>query len=898
MTSEYNDRKQDAYLNASNLGYIEELLARQKAGEPIDPKWQQYLATTSESSDEVIDDLRQMYTQPKVAYGSSSGTSGQPMLDYYRRNGYRFAQLNPVGEAKAHQVPLAQFGLSADDEVEADGQLQSVSALQAKIEKAYCGQISLSHNPDAEDSQWLFKAYEAALETPLSTEDQKTLLTYLMHTEGWEHYLNRKYVGQKRFAVEGLDAMIPMLKMMIHTGVLEHQVDTVLLGAAHRGRLNMMINVAGMPTKTILDIFDHKDPTVHRSGDVKYHLGYAASHRLEDKRYEVHLGYNPSHLEFIYPVTLGTARHKQDKRDDKRAVVPVVVHGDTAFSGQGVVSESLNMTYTEAYYVQGCIHVMANNQIGFTTNPSDARSGSEVAATKMLDIPVLHVNADAPEAVVKAGRLAIAYRQRFGRSIMINLVGYRRFGHNEADEPMFTQPELYLKIKAHKTCYQQYKEQLINAGVVTAEELEQQDAEMQDILSRGERFAEVEEEIQQQDLNYSEDELVQELTKELPTGVDQAMIDDYQASYEKSLQGMTLHRQIEKIAAQQQKMFAGEVDFNWGTAENLAYASLIHAGIHIRFTGQDVQRGTFSHRHSIVLDQKTAQAVMPLADYAATHHTRFYLHNSTLSEQAVVGYEYGYSIENTRDQLVIWEAQFGDFANGAQVMIDQFVASSYQKWGIQNALVMLLPHGFEGMGPEHSSARIERFLQLAAQNNLNIALPTTPAQMFHLLRRHMLRKSRNPLVVFTPKSFLRHPRATSSLATITSGSFQPLIVQAAKTVKRLLFCAGKVFYDLQEAMAENDQVAVIRVEQLYPLSNACADILKKYAKVKDIIWCQEEPQNQGCWHYMQAELAQYLQPGQHLSYIGRPAAASPATGSATIHKQEQQQLIAAALNHD
>jgi 2-oxoglutarate dehydrogenase E1 component len=730
-------------------------------------------------------------------------------------------------------------------------------------------------------------------------------LDSLTRAEGIERYLNTRFVGQKRFSLEGSETLIPVLDDLIQRAG-ESGVQELVIGMAHRGRLNVLVNVLGKSPQDLFSEFEgaYDLARLKGSGDVKYHKGYSADVRTPGGNVHIALAFNPSHLEIVNPVVEGSVRARQDRRGDSlgEQVLPVLIHGDAAFAGQGVVAETLQLSQTRAFYTGGTIHVVINNQIGFTmSDPRDSRSTtycSDVA--KMVEAPIFHVNGDDPEAALAALRLALRYRQVFHKDVVIDLVCYRRLGHNEADEPSATQPTMYSAIREHSGVRTLYGRKLTEAGVVTHEGVEKMTDDYRAALDEGRNPNQAALGMigNQYTVDWSRYHEAS-LTDSVNTGVPEAELNRLAALINDVPATVKLHGRVQRIMDDRRRMAAGEAGCDWGFAESLAYASLLAANFRVRLIGQDSRRGTFFHRHAALVDQATGEAHTPLAHVAADPRA-FMVADSLLSEEAVLGFEYGYSTTEP-DTLVIWEGQFGDFVNGAQVVIDQFISSGEAKWGRLSGLTLFLPHGYEGQGPEHSSARLERFLQLCAEHNMQVVVPSTPAQMFHLLRRQMVRHLRKPLVVMTPKSLLRHRLSVSSLADLSRGRFQPVIDEveplADEAVTRVVFCSGKVYFDLAEYRRNEavTNIAVVRIEELYPFPiEEYARVIGRYRNAKEIVWCQEEPQNQGAWYQIRHRLQDPL--GSHeLFYAGRPGAAAPASGIHALHVRQQQALVSAAL---
>ncbi len=843
------------------------------------------------------------------------------LITAYRSRGHLAARLDPLRMAAKPEAPDLGLAFHRLSEADLDSGFSTggvagreqmrLRDLLTLLQTTYTGTIGAEfmHITDAEQRRWMYERLEhAGGDYGRSADDKRRILERLTAAEGLERYLHTKYVGQKRFSLEGGDSLIPMLDVLIRRGG-EAGIKEVVMGMAHRGRLNVLINTLGKPPRKLFDEFEgkfeHADGLAH-SGDVKYHMGFSADLATPGGPVHLVLAFNPSHLEIVNPVVAGSVRSRQTRRGDNGCaqVLPVLLHGDAAFAGQGVVMELLQMSQARGFAVGGTVHIIINNQIGFTTSAAeDARSTlycTDVAKT--VGAPVLHVNGDDPEAVAFCTELAFDFRQRFGRDVVIDLVCYRRHGHNEADEPAATQPLMYQAIRSHKTTRELYAEQLAADGTLTAEDAKAVVDRYRDKLDAGKvttELAQVTPDAHAVDWsNY----LDGKLSDPVDTKVARAELDKLALAINTIPAGIVLHPRVAKIYADRRKMTAGEVPGDWGFAENLAYATLVAEGFRLRLVGQDSSRGTFFHRHATLHDQNTDQYYLPLRELVRDEDDVVII-DSLLSEEAVMAFEYGYSTADPMT-LDIWEAQFGDFANGAQVVIDQFLSSGEAKWGRLCGLALLLPHGYEGQGPEHSSARLERFLQLCALDNMIVCAPTTPAQDFHMIRRQMRMKTRKPLVVMTPKSLLRHKLAVSTLDELANGGFQKLIpasniaVANANKVKRVVLCSGKVYYDLLEDANKRggEDVAIVRVEQLYPFPRSeLAAELKRFGSAKDVVWCQEEPQNQGAWYQIQHHLVVCLAPKQQLHYTGRSRSPSPAAGHFAEHVAEQAQLVAEAL---
>ncbi|TDK22498.1 2-oxoglutarate dehydrogenase E1 component [Luteimonas aestuarii] len=850
------------------------------------------------------------------------------LITAYRSRGHLHADIDPLGMLEKPDAPdleLSFHGLS-DAQLEHEfsttppggstttfgGPAQMrLRDLVAMLRATYCGAIGAEfmHISDAEQRRWMYERLESAAgRYGRTADDKRRILERLSAAEGLERYLHTKYVGQKRFSLEGGDALIPLLDNMIRRAGSDGVKD-IVVGMAHRGRLNVLVNTLGKNPRKLFDEFEgrfdaHGDGRAH-TGDVKYHMGFSADLQTPGGPVHLALAFNPSHLEIVDPVVVGSVRSRQHRRADtrRRQVVPVLLHGDAAFAGQGVVMELFQMSQARGFAVGGTVHIVINNQVGFTTSErQDARSTlycTDVA--KMVGAPVVHVNADDPEAVVFCAELAFDFRQKFGKDVVIDLVCYRRHGHNEADEPAATQPLMYQVIRKHKTPRELYAARLVEEGVVDADGAKAVVDAYRDKLDNGEVTTELADtKPQDYDLTIDwEPLLAGTLSNKVDTTVKPAKLKALAKQINDIPADITLHPRVAKIYEDRRKMAAGEQPGDWGFAENLAYATLLDEGDRLRLVGQDAGRGTFFHRHAVLHDQKTDIDYLPLQQLVKTPEDATII-DSLLSEEAVMAFEYGYSTSEP-GTLCIWEAQFGDFANGAQVVIDQFISSGEAKWERLCGLALFLPHGYEGQGPEHSSARLERFLQLCALENMQVCVPTTPAQAFHMIRRQMRMPTRKPLVVMTPKSLLRHKLAVSTLDELAKGEFQHLIPDTtadAKKVRRVVVCSGKVYYDLLEEAQKQKlkDVALVRVEQLYPFPREMLTAeLERLSKAREVIWCQEEPQNQGAWYQIKHHFEPCLAAGQTLHYAGRGRSPSPAAGHYNDHVAEQQALIADAL---
>ncbi|HET6913170.1 MAG TPA: 2-oxoglutarate dehydrogenase E1 component [Rhodanobacteraceae bacterium] len=841
------------------------------------------------------------------------------LLTAFRSRGHLAADLDPLAIAPKMPAPdldLPFHGLAESDldtvfdcgTFAGGGQRMKLRELRDRLRATYARTIGAEfmHISDVEQRRWIYSRLEKMSGDPgLTADERKRVLHKLTAAEGLERYLHTKYVGQKRFSLEGGDSLIPLLDDLVRRAASQG-VRELVIGMAHRGRLNVLVNTLGKPPQKLFEEFegkfDHPDDPAH-SGDVKYHMGFSADIATPSANVHLALAFNPSHLEIVNPVVAGSVRARQTRVHDGShgCALPVLIHGDAALSGQGVNMELFNMSQTRGFRVGGTVHVVVNNQIGFTTPAWEGRSTlycTDVA--KMVNAPVLHVNGDDPEAVLQCARLAFDFRQAFHKDVVIDLVCYRRHGHNEADEPAATQPVMYAKIKQTPTTRELYARRLVEAKLIGADDAQKAAESYRERLEAGKPVTELAEpgHIAKTQIDWSR-YAHGTLAQAVATGVERKLLDQLAGEILQVPDGTTLQSRVAKIYDDRRKMSKGELPLDWGYAENMAYATLIAQNYALRLVGQDAGRGTFFHRHAELHDQKSGNVYTPL------QHVRqgvsVEIIDSLLSEEAVMAFEYGYATADP-DTLVLWEAQFGDFANGAQVVVDQFISSGESKWGRLCGLVLLLPHGYEGQGPEHSSARLERYLQLCALDNMQVCVPTTPAQMFHMLRRQMLREARKPLVVMTPKSLLRHKLAISSLDDLANGTFQLVIpdsrIADAKKVKRVVLCSGKVYYDLFEA-AEKDKlkdVALVRVEQLYPFPRQeVIEQLARYPQAREVIWCQEEPMNQGAWFQIRHHLQACIGANHSLHYAGRARSPAPAAGHYNTHVVEQNALVAQAL---
>ncbi len=861
------------------------------------------------------------YPATSTEFADHKQASVSRLINSYRIRGHEVAKLDPMG--KPHHAPVADLQLAFHDlnntdlEREFDTGSLGVTTPRMKLkdilelcERVYCKSIGTEymHMVDTVKRDWMRERLEGSQGYyNVNKEDRLRILQMLTAAEGLEKYLHTRYVGQKRFSLEGADSLIPLLhETMLYAGA--HDVEEVVIGMAHRGRLNVLVNILGKSPSMLFDEFEGKhgasDPD--RPGDVKYHLGFASDIQTPGGEVHMALAFNPSHLEIINPVVAGSARARLVRRKDTTldTVMPILVHGDAAFSGQGVVMELFQMSEVRGFAVGGTMHIVINNQIGFTTsNKLDTRSTLYCTAiAKMVHAPIFHVNADDPEAVHHVMKIACDFRQEFNRDVVIDLICYRKHGHNEADEPAATQPMMYKTIRGMKTTRQRYAEDLVKRGIIEADYPQMLMDEYRRKLDDGEQVADVESHprTNKHAAKWQNFDLDGDYAGSgIETGVD---IDEIKRLAEKMTQlpeGFTLHPRVKKIYDDRRKMARGKMRLDWGFCETTAYATLIRNGTGLRLVGQDTGRGTFFHRHAVLHNQVDGSHYTPLTEIDPQLDVAII--DSLLSEEAVLGFEYGYATA-APETLVIWEAQFGDFVNGAQVVIDQFLSSGEAKWGRLCGLVLFLPHGYEGQGPEHSSARLERFMQLCSNDNIQVCVPTTPAQMFHMIRRQIVMSTRKPLIVMTPKSLLRNKASTSTLEELASGGFQLVIdddrIADKKQIKRVVMCSGKVYYDLMEALEESKQkdIAVIRVEQLYQIPHKeLSFIFNSYPGDVEIAWCQEEPRNQGAWYQTMHNLRADMHERQALYYAGRPSSASPAVGTYSVHIEEQNTLVKEAI---
>lgn len=908
-----------SFLNAAHTAFFAELYDQYLENpDSVEPSWRAFFQGFDFGVESVEDGVETVYVEKesgdKVAVPQNLQKEFQviTLIDAYRTRGHLFTKTNPVRERRKYLPTLAleNFGLSQGDlnTVFNAGEIigigpNTLSNIVVHLEKIYCDAIGIEYmyirNP--QEREWIQNRINFNTNrTKFSVNQKKHILRKLNQAVSFETFLHTKYVGQKRFSLEGGESLIPALDALVEKAA-DLGVQEFVMGMAHRGRLNTLTNIFGKSPKDIFSEFDGKDyEEAIFDGDVKYHLGWTAKRKTDSgKAINMNIAPNPSHLETVGAVVEGIARAKQDRhyKEDSSCVLPIVVHGDAAVAGQGLVYEIVQMAQLDGYKTGGTIHIVVNNQIGFTTNYLDARSSTYCTDVGKVTLsPVLHVNSDDAEAVVHAMNFALEFRMEFKRDVFIDLLGYRKYGHNEGDEPRFTQPKLYKAIAKHKNPRDIYAEKLISEGVINQSfvtDLEKEyKAELEEELEDSRKqektvitpfmqdewsgFERVQEDVMMKavDTTYPKDKLIEiaQVLTELP-------------------QDKKFLRKIERLIEQRNKMFFENNSLDWAMGELLAYGSLLREGYDVRMSGQDVERGTFSHRHAVIKVEDSEEEIM-LLNNLSQDQGDFYIYNSLLSEYGVVGFDYGYAMASP-DTLTIWEAQFGDFSNGAQIMIDQYISSAEDKWKLQNGLVMLLPHGYEGQGAEHSSARMERYLQLCAKDNMYVADVTTPANLFHLLRRQQKANFRKPLIVFTPKSLLRHPKVVSPVEDFTNGGFKMVIDDPeakVKDVKSVVFCTGKFYYDLLDEKEKNDRndVALVRVEQLFPLPTTEIDkIIKKYNKAEEVVWAQEEPRNMGALSHM----LMHYDKASSFRFVSRRPYGAPAAGSATRSRRRHQEVI-------
>jgi 2-oxoglutarate dehydrogenase E1 component len=924
MSQEASGSPKLSYASGANAAFIDSLYEQyRKDPASVDLTWQRFF----EGFEFGLKGDSGAAAAPGAAAGGDPDTAKvEAFINAYRRLGHLSAHLNPLapsGVISPDMTPEAH-GLKGVDMqrkfMPANLPKASLSfpEIHNLLLKTYCGKIGADYRDmnDIEMITWLQEQMESCYNKPeFPAELKKRIHTKLSQAEGFEQFLGRRYIGAKRFSVEGCDALIPMLDVIMDDASREG-VEEMCIGMAHRGRLNVLANFMGKPYELILKEFEGSEFNPYDiDGDVKYHMGFASEVGTHSgNRMRLYLSPNPSHLEVVSPVVEGFVRARQRLLNDseRRKVLPILMHGDASFMGQGIVAETFNLCNLDSYRTGGTIHIVINNQIGFTTDPGDSRStdySSDIA--KMVRAPVLHVNADDPEAVAWCARLATAFRQKFGRDIIIDLVGYRRHGHNEGDEPAFTQPLMYKQIAAHPTVFKQYSDKLVAEGVLSENDVKAVADTFKDAMQvayeavHGKKSlnlpAPVVPASLQRCMTYKKASR-EDVALSVKTGVSAKTLKDVVTKLTTVPDGFTLNPKLVRLLETRRKMVDDGGSVDWGLGELLALGTLAMEGHHIRLTGQDAKRGTFTSRHAVFFDFETNKQYESL-NHLAKDQGQVHVINSPLSEMGCLGFEFGYSVADP-EAFVAWEAQFGDFANGAQIVIDQFLSASEAKWKQTSGLVMLLPHGHEGQGPEHSSARPERFLQLCGNLNLQVAICTTPAQHFHVLRRQLHREFRKPLVLMTPKSLLREPLCTSAVAEFEKGYFHEILddesIKKKSSVKKVIFCSGKIYYDLYKARAADEKfksVPVIRLEQLYPFPyQKMTELLETYPNLEEIIWTQEEPQNMGGWNFVRGRLLEVLKTTQKLSYSGRKNSGTPAEGTSKAHEAEQNRILQDALS--
>ena len=928
---------ESSHMAGANAAYVEELFELYlEDPQSVPATWQEVFdslpkvdgVSLDANHSEIREQYRKLAALGPIARAASSapqqvGVAGDEkqvkvlqLINAFRFRGHQHANLDPLDlwrQERVRDLELSHHNLSEQDfdtvfnvgSYAIGKDKMSLGELYKSLNRTYCASIGAEymHITDTEQKRWLQQRIESVEARPEISRDHKIkILKGLIAADGMEKYLGSKFPGAKRFSLEGGDSLIPMLKGLINEAGASGSKE-VVIGMAHRGRLNVLVNVLGKNPSVLFDEFSGKHDESLGAGDVKYHAGYSSDFATDGGNVHLALAFNPSHLEIVNPVVMGSVKARLERRDSEGTkVLPITIHGDSAIAGQGVVQETFNMSQTRAYSVGGTVRIVINNQVGFTTNKTEDTRSTQYCTdiAKMVQAPIFHVNGDDPEAVAFVTKLALDYRNKFKRDVVIDLVCYRRHGHNEADEPNATQPLMYQKVKKHPVPRELYAQQLTAEGSVEQHEIDKLVSEYRAALDHGACVVEEWRPMTEHSVDWTpflghdwDVAYDAKLSVERLVELGQRIV-DIPAEHK-------LQSRVKKQYDDRRAMVEGERLLDWGMAENLAYASLVADGTDIRITGQDSGRGTFFHRHAVLHNQADASVYLPLQNIAP-EQGRFEVHDSVLSEEAVLAFEYGYSTAEPRT-LTIWEAQFGDFANGAQVVFDQFLSSGEAKWGRLCGLTILLPHGYEGQGPEHSSARLERFLQLCADHNWQVCVPSTPAQVYNMLRRQTVRPMRRPLIVMSPKSLLRHPLAVSSMEELANGVFHNVLDEIddikPKKVKRVVMCSGKVYYDLLEKRRENEQddIAIVRIEQLYPFPSAeMQKVVKQYKHVKDWVWCQEEPKNQGAWYCSQHHFYESIPAGATLTYAGRDASASPAVGYIAVHNQQQKALVEDALN--
>lgn len=927
------ERWSSSHLAGGNAPYVEGLY-EEFLHDPknVNSQWRDYFEglpgingiAVDISHADIREDFRRLSLKPRRPISAGEQDSEKQvrvlqLINAYRFRGHQIARFDPLGVREIQEVPDLQpeyHGMTENDLDKAfdTGSLVGADRITLReilkiLQSTYCGSIGAEymHITSTDEKRWLQQRLESERGQPdFSEETRRRLLERIIAAEALEHYLHAKYVGQKRFSLEGGESLIPLLDGLIQRCGM-HGIEEVLLGMAHRGRLNVLTNIVGKMPSELFKEFEGNHQHGQGSGDVKYHMGFSSNVNTVGGPVHLALAFNPSHLEIVGPVVEGSVRARQERRGDKKGdeVLSVLIHGDAAFAGQGVVMETLNMSQSRGYSTKGTVHIVINNQIGFTTsNQLDARSSTYCTdVAKMVNAPIFHVDGDNPEAVLFVTQIALDYRMTFHKDVVVDMVCYRRHGHSEADEPLATQPMMYTRIKEKKTPPEIYAARLVEQGIISPDEpekirqdyiksLETEECVARDVIPKSKAY-----------YKYASN-WHSFVGGDCQSPVDTTIQADTLRKLAKRLgripKGIVLHPTVAKIVGNRRKMAAGALPLDWGFAETMAYASLLQQGFGVRISGQDSGRGTFFHRHAVLYNQKDGETYVPLRELSKKQGN-FLVINSLLSEEAVLAFEYGYATTEP-NTLTIWEAQFGDFANNAQVVIDQFISAGEQKWDRLSGLVMFLPHGYEGQGAEHSSARLERYLQLCAEQNMKVCIPTNASQIFHLLRRQMLLPCRKPLIVMAPKSLLRHRLSSATLEDLTQGSFRELIGETEELdpgkVKRIILCSGKVYYDLLEkrSQVKRTDVALIRIEQLYPFpKEALVAELERFPKADEFYWCQEEPRNQGAWYTSQHHMRGVIGTRGYLNYVGRPMSAAPAVGHPALHLQQLNQFLDDAL---
>ena len=926
MSKSLEERFLDSFKNGGNSEYLE-ILYEDYLENPnsLPSEWKKYFDSIQNGQIDVshksIEEQfrnKKFSTEAKVKISENSKASDvQNLINAYRRRGHQVANIDPLGLRLKKEVPDLELGFHnlSENDLESSFSISnfqnskelSLKDIISSLKKTYTTSLGYEfmHIMDSRIRRWFLDKIEGK-STPYSfnSDEQEHILKRLVDSEGLEKFLASKYPGAKRFGLEGGESLVPLLDTLIED-FGSRGVKELVLGMSHRGRLNVLINVMGKkPSELFTEFAEDFDLDVTKTGDVKYHLGFSSNILTSGGEVHLALGSNPSHLEIVNPVILGSVKARQDRRLDstKDMVVPILMHGDASFSAQGVVMEILQLSQTRAYGVGGTVHIVINNQIGFTTSlKEDARSTEYCTdVAKMIDAPIIHVNGDDPEASVMAAKLAVDFRDTFKRDIIVDFVCYRRRGHNETDEPFATQPMMYKEITSKNTVTELYLSDLLNSDSEINEKYEVFKSNYRKSMEKGEMVAESMASDPDHSLHFDWSSYIKpDLKKSYPTNVSLQHLKESMAAGFDFDEVTNVQKQVAKLYDERKEMLEGKIPMNWGFAEMAAYATLLNENYPVRITGQDSRRGTFSHRHLVIKDQLTGVGYVPLAKLN-NGNKKFEIYDSLLSEEAVLGFEYGYA-STWPEGLVIWEAQFGDFVNVAQVVIDQFIVSAQTKWDRLSGLTMFLPHGYEGQGPEHSSCRLERFLQLCAHENIQVCVPTLPSQIFHLLRRQAIKPLRRPLVVLTPKSLLRNPMATSELSDLTNGTFKNIIIDQSKNAPRkIILCAGKIYFDLLKYKEDKKikNMEIVRIEQLYPFPDSELISYTKSVKSKNFVWVQEEPENMGAWLMIRHRLEKVLnetKKGFKLSVIARDASASPAGGYQKYHIKRQKEIVAKAL---